>query len=151
MLAHKGTEEGVMVADLIAGKLSEVSYKIIPSVIYTSPEVSWVGQTEAEVKASGVAYKVGTFPFLANGRAKSMDQSKGLVKLIAAQDDDEILGVHIVGPLAGELIAEAVLAMEFSASAEDLQRTMHAHPTLTEALREAALSADGNAIHMTNN
>lgn len=151
MLAHKGTEEGVMVADLIAGKFSEVSYKIIPSVIYTSPEVSWVGQTEAEVKASGIAYKVGTFPFLANGRAKSMDQSKGLVKLIAAQDDDGILGVHIVGPLAGELIAEAVLAMEFSASAEDLQRTMHAHPTLTEALHEAALSADGNAIHMINN
>ena len=151
MLAHKGMEEGVMVADLIAGKFGEVSYKIIPSVIYTSPEVSWVGQTEAEVKASGTAYKVGTFPFLANGRAKSMNQSKGLVKLIAAQDDNGILGVHIVGPLAGELIAEAVLAMEFSASAEDLQRTMHAHPTLTEALHEAALSADGNAIHMINN
>tara|TARA_B100000809_G_C15049820_1_gene498564 strand:- start:48 stop:1205 length:1158 start_codon:yes stop_codon:yes gene_type:complete len=151
MLAHKGTEEGVMVADLIAGKFGEVSYKIIPSVIYTSPEVSWVGETEAEVKASGIAYKVGTFPFLANSRAKSMDQSKGLVKLIAAQDDNGILGVHIVGPLAGELIAEAVLAMEFSASVEDLQRTMHAHPTLSEALHEAALSADGNAIHMINN
>ncbi|MGE4657673.1 MAG: dihydrolipoyl dehydrogenase [Gammaproteobacteria bacterium] len=150
MLAHKGTEEGVMVADLIAGKFNELSYKTIPSVIYTSPEMSWVGQTETEVKASGRAYKVGTFPFLANGRAQGMQQTEGLVKLIAAESDDAILGVHIVGPLAGELIGEAVLAMGFSASAEDLQRTMHAHPTLTEALHEAALSADGSAIHVVN-
>ena len=150
MLAHKGTEEGIMVADLIAGKFGEVSYDIIPSVIYTAPEIAWVGKTEAEVKAAGRAYKVGTFPFLANGRAKGMEQTEGMVKLIAAEDDDSILGVHIVGPVAGELIAEAVLAMEFSGCAEDLQRTIHAHPTLTEALHEAALSADQRAIHALN-
>ncbi|MGI9260095.1 MAG: dihydrolipoyl dehydrogenase [Gammaproteobacteria bacterium] len=150
MLAHKGTEEGVMVADLIAGKVGEVNYDAIPSVIYTAPEIAWVGKTEAEVKESGTAYKVGTFPFSANGRAKGMEQTEGLVKLIAAEDDDELLGVHIVGPVAGELIAEAVLAMEFSASGEDLQRTVHAHPTLTEAIHEAALAADNRAIHAIN-
>ncbi|MFL2553836.1 MAG: dihydrolipoyl dehydrogenase [Candidatus Rariloculaceae bacterium] len=150
MLAHKGTEEGVMVADLIAGKISEVNYDAIPSVIYTAPEIAWVGQTEAEVKANGLAYKVGTFPFAANGRAKGMEQTAGLVKLITAEHDDELLGVHIVGPVAGELIAEAVLAMEFSASGEDLQRTVHAHPTLTEAIHEAALAADKRAIHSIN-
>ncbi len=150
MLAHKGTEEGVMVAELIAGHTAEVNYAAIPSVIYTAPEVAWVGQTEAEVKASGRPYKVGTFPFAANGRAKAMQQTAGLVKLIADEEYDEILGVHIVGPVAGELIAEAVLAMEFSASAEDLQRTVHAHPTLAEAIHEAALSADKRAIHAIN-
>ena len=150
MLAHKGTEEGVMVADLIAGKVGEVNYDAIPSVIYTAPEIAWVGKTEAEVEASGVAYKVGTFPFAANGRAKGMEQTDGLVKLITAEADDELLGVHIVGPVAGELIAEAVLAMEFSASGEDLQRTVHAHPTLTEAIHEAALAADNRAIHAIN-
>jgi len=150
MLAHKGTEEGVMVADLIAGKVGEVNYDAIPSVIYTAPEIAWVGKTEAEVKASGAAYKVGTFPFAANGRAKGMEQTDGLVKLITAVDDDELLGVHIVGPVAGELIAEAVLALEFSASGEDLQRTVHAHPTLTEAIHEAALAADNRAIHAIN-
>ena len=150
MLAHKGTEEGVMVADLIAGKVGEVNYDAIPSVIYTAPEIAWVGKTEAEVKASGIAYKVGTFPFAANGRAKGMEQTDGLVKLITAEDDDELLGVHIVGPVAGELIAEAVLAIEFSASGEDLQRTVHAHPTLTEAIHEAALAADKRAIHAIN-
>ncbi len=150
MLAHKGTEEGVMVADLIAGKVGEVNYDAIPSVIYTAPEIAWVGKTESEVKESGTAYKVGTFPFAANGRAKGMEQTEGLVKLIAAEDDDELLGVHIVGPVAGELIAEAVLAMEFSASGEDLQRTVHAHPTLTEAIHEAALAADNRAIHSIN-
>ena len=150
MLAHKGTEEGVMVADLVAGKFAEVNYDVIPSVIYTAPEIAWVGKTEAELARSGVACKVGTFSFAANGRAKGMEQAAGLVKLLSAVSDDELLGVHIVGPLAGELIAEAVLAMEFSASAEDLQRTVHAHPTLSEALHEAALAADKRAIHAIN-
>ena len=150
MLAHKGTEEGVMVADLIAGKVAEVNYNVIPSVIYTAPEIAWVGKTEAEVKASGTAYKIGTFPFAANGRAKGMEQTAGLVKVITAEEDDELLGVHIIGPVAGELIAEAVLAMEFSASGEDLQRTVHAHPTLAEALHEAALAADNRALHAIN-
>jgi dihydrolipoamide dehydrogenase len=150
MLAHKGMEEGVMVAELIAGHVAEMNYKVIPSVIYTAPEIAWVGQTEAEVQKSGRPYKVGTFSFAANGRAKGMQQAIGLVKLIADQEHDDILGVHIVGPVAGELIAEAVLAMEFSASAEDLQRTIHAHPTLSEALHEAALAADKRAIHGIN-
>jgi dihydrolipoamide dehydrogenase len=150
MLAHKGKEEGVSVADLIAGRFSEVNYKTVPSVIYTAPEIAWVGLTEEQVKASGRSYKVGVFPFLASGRARAMEQKDGFVKLIAAQDDDEILGVHIIGPLAGELIAEAVLAMEYSASTEDLQRTMHAHPTLSEALHEAALAADKRAIDFMN-
>jgi dihydrolipoamide dehydrogenase len=150
MLAHKGKEEGVMVADLIAGHYGEVNYKAIPFVIYTAPEIAWVGATEEQVKASGRRYKVGLFPFLANGRARAMEAASGFVKLIAAQDDDEILGVHIIGPLAGELIAEAVLAMEYSASSEDLQRTMHAHPTLSEGLHEAALNADKRAIDSLN-
>jgi dihydrolipoamide dehydrogenase len=150
MLAHKGKEEGVMVADLIAGGFGEVNYKTVPSVVYTAPEIAWVGQTEEQVKASGRAYKVGVFPFLASGRARAMEQAQGFAKIIAAQDDDEILGVHIIGPLAGELIAEAVLAMEYSASTEDLQRTMHAHPTLSEAVHEAALAADKRAIDAIN-
>ena len=150
MLAHKGKEEGVMVADLIAGKYGEVNYKAVPSVIYTAPEIAWVGQTEEQVKASGRAYKVGLFPFLASGRARAMEAAVGFTKLIAAQDDDEILGIHIIGPMAGELIAEAVLAMEYSASSEDLQRTMHAHPTLSEAVHEAALNADKRAIDSLN-
>ncbi|MGH8138752.1 MAG: dihydrolipoyl dehydrogenase [Steroidobacteraceae bacterium] len=150
MLAHKGKEEGVMVADLIAGRFAEVNYKTVPSVIYTAPEIAWVGQTEEEVKAGGRQYKVGVFPFLASGRARAMDQTQGFAKVIAAQNDDEILGVHIVGPLAGELIAEAVLAMEYSASSEDLQRTIHAHPTLSEALHEAALAVDKRAIDSIN-
>jgi dihydrolipoamide dehydrogenase len=150
MLAHKGTEEGVMVAELIAGQTAEVNYDAVPCVIYTAPEVAWVGQSEEQVKESGRDYKVGTFPFSANGRAKAMQQAAGLVKVIADQRYDDILGVHIVGPLAGELIAEAVLAMEFQASAEDVQRTMHAHPTLSEAVHEAALSVDKHAIHAIN-
>ncbi|MGI9247274.1 MAG: dihydrolipoyl dehydrogenase [Steroidobacteraceae bacterium] len=150
MLAHKGKEEGVMVADLIAGLHSEVNYAAIPSVIYTAPEIAWVGQTEEQVKASGREYKVGSFPFMASGRARAMEAPAGFCKLIAAKDDDEILGIHIVGPMAGELIAEAVLAMEYSASAEDLQRTIHAHPTLSEALHEAALNADRRAIDFPN-
>ncbi len=150
MLAHKGKEEGVMAADLIAGHFAEVNYRTIPSVIYTAPEIAWVGQTEEQVKASGRACKTGVFPFLASGRAKAMDSAQGFAKIIAAQDDDEILGVHIVGPMAGELIAEAVLAMEYSASTEDLQRTIHAHPTLSEAVHEAALAADKRAIDSIN-
>ena len=150
MLAHKGKEEGVMVADLISGRYGEVNYKTVPSVIYTAPEIAWVGQTEEQVKAEGRPYKTGVFPFLASGRARAMEQAQGFAKIIAAQDDDEILGVHVVGPLAGELIAEAVLAMEYSASSEDLQRTIHAHPTLSEALHEAALAVDKRAIDSIN-
>ena len=150
MLAHKAMEEGVMVAELIAGHQSEVNYKTIPSVIYTAPEIAWVGQTEEQVKASGRPYKVGTFNIAANGRAKGMNQGVGIAKLIADQEHDDVLGVHIVGAMAGELIAEAVLAMEFSASAEDIQRTIHAHPTLSESLHEAALAADKRAIHSIN-
>ncbi len=150
MLAHKAKEEGVAVADRIAGLYSHVNYDVIPSVIYTAPEIAWVGSTEEQVKASGRAYKVGSFPFLASGRARAMEAGQGFVKVIAAQDDDRILGVHIVGPMAGELIAEAVLAMEYAASSEDLQRTIHAHPTLSEALHEAALAADKRAIDMPN-
>lgn len=150
MLAHKGKEEGVAVADRIAGQYAHVNYATIPSVIYTAPEIAWVGQTEEQVKASGRAYKVGSFPFLASGRARAMESTTGFAKVIAAVDDDEILGVHIVGPMAGELIAEAVLAMEYSASTEDLQRTIHAHPTLSEALHEAALAADKKAIDYPN-
>ncbi len=150
MLAHKGSEEGVMVADLIAGEIAEVNYRVIPSVIYTAPEIAWVGQTEAEVKKSGRACKTGTFPFAASGRAKAMEQTSGIVKVVSAADDDEILGVHIIGPMAGELIAEAVLAMEFAASTEDLQRTIHAHPSLAEALHEAALAVDKRALNYMN-
>jgi len=150
MLAHKGSEEGVMVADLIAGEVSEVNYDVIPSVIYTAPEIAWVGKTEEQLSESGVDFKVGTFSFAANGRAKGMEQATGMVKLIASAEDDEILGVHIIGPMAGELIGEMVVGMEFSASAEDIQRIVHAHPTLSEAIHEAALAADKRAIHAIN-
>ncbi len=150
MLAHKGKEEGVVVADLIAGLHGEVNYDLVPSVIYTAPEIAWVGQTEEQVKASGRAYKIGSFPFMASGRARAMEAAAGFCKIVVAVDDDRILGVHIIGPMAGELLAEAVLAMEYSASAEDLQRTMHAHPTLSEALHEAALGADKRAIDFPN-
>jgi dihydrolipoamide dehydrogenase len=150
MLAHKGKEEGVMVAERIAGHHAEVNYRAIPSVIYTAPEIAWVGQTEEEVKKSGRAYKVGSFPFLASGRARAMESTAGFCKVIAATDDDELLGVHVIGPMAGELIGEACLALEYSASTEDLQLTMHAHPTLSEALHEAALAADKKAIDFPN-
>jgi dihydrolipoamide dehydrogenase len=150
MLAHKGSEEGVMAADLIAGEFAEVNYDVIPSVVYTAPEIAWVGKTEAQVKSEGRPYKTGSFPFAASGRAKAMEQTSGMVKIVAAEDDDEILGVHIVGPMAGELIAEAVLAMEFSASTEDLQRTIHAHPSLAEAVHEAALAVDNRALNYMN-
>ncbi len=150
MLAHKGKEEGVMVADLISGHFAEVNYKVIPSVIYTAPEIAWVGQTEEQVKASGRPYKVGTFPFSASGRARAMEATQGLAKIVSAKDDDEVLGIHVIGPMAGELIAEAVLAMEYSASTEDIQRTIHAHPTLSEAIHEAALAVDKKAIDGIN-
>ena len=150
MLAHKGKEEGVMVADLIAGHYGDVNYKVIPSVIYTAPEIAWVGQTEEQVKASGRPYKTGTFPFAASGRARAMEAGAGMAKVVSAKDDDEVLGVHVIGPMAGELIAEAVLAMEYSASTEDIQRTIHAHPTLSEAIHEAALAVDKKAIDALN-
>jgi dihydrolipoamide dehydrogenase len=150
MLAHKGSEEGVMVADLIAGRHGEMNYAVIPSVLYTAPEIAWVGLTEEQLKEQKVAYKSGTFNFAASGRAKAMEQASGLVKILADAASDRILGVHIVGPFAGELIGEAVLAMEFEASTEDLQRTIHGHPTLTEAVHEAALAVDGRALHAVN-
>ena len=150
MLAHKGKEEGIAVADRIAGKYAHLNYALIPSVIYTAPEIAWAGQSEQQARAAGVAIKTGVFPFAASGRARAMEASAGFVKIVASQATDEILGVHIIGPLAGELIAEAVLAMEFRGSAEDLQRTIHAHPTLSEALHEAALAADKRAIDNIN-
>ena len=150
MLAHKGKEEGVAVADRIAGKYGHVNYSLIPSVIYTAPEIAWAGKTEAQAREAGIDCKIGVFPFAASGRARAMESTAGFVKLIADRATDEILGVHIIGLLAGELIAEAVLAMEFRGSAEDLQRTMHAHPTLSEALHEAALAADKRSIDNIN-
>ncbi len=150
MLAHKGKEEGVAVADRIAGRYAHVNYAVIPSVIYTAPEIAWVGRNEEQLKADGIPYKSGVFPFAASGRARAMQAAVGFAKILAASDTDSILGVHIIGPLAGELIAEATLAMEFQATAEDLQRTIHAHPTLAEALHEAALAVDKRAIDNIN-
>lgn len=148
MLAHKAEEEGVAVAEHLAGKPSHVNYNVIPGVIYTYPEVAWVGQSEEELKQAGVSYKVGKFPFMANGRAKVNGTTEGFVKILADAETDRVLGVHILGAHAGNLIAEAAIAMEFSASAEDMARTCHAHPTLTEAVKEAALAIDGRALHM---
>ncbi|MCR9279172.1 MAG: dihydrolipoyl dehydrogenase [Pseudomonadaceae bacterium] len=150
MLAHKGMEEGIMVAERIAGHKPLVNYDCVPSVIYTHPEIAWVGKTEAELKASGEAYNVGQFPFAASGRAMAANDTDGFVKIIADAQTDRILGVHIIGLQASELIAQAVIAMEFDASAEDLGLTMFAHPTLGEAVHEAALGVSGNAIHMVN-
>jgi dihydrolipoamide dehydrogenase len=150
MLAHKGKEEGIAVADRITARYAHVNYDLIPSVIYTTPEIAWVGKTEEQLKADATVYKSGVFPFAASGRARAMQAAVGFVKILAAQGSDSILGVHIIGPMAGELIAEATLAMEFQASAEDLQRTIHAHPTLAEALHEAALAVDKRAIDNIN-
>jgi len=150
MLAHKAMEEGVMVAERIAGHKPLVNYETVPSVIYTHPEVAWVGRTEQQLKASGDAYNVGTFPFSVNGRALAAHDTQGMVKILADAETDRILGVHILGAQASELIAQAVIAMEFDASAEDLGLTMFAHPTLSEALHEAALGVAGHAIHMVN-
>jgi dihydrolipoamide dehydrogenase len=148
MLAHKAEDEGVAVAEIIAGKAGHVNYGVIPNVIYTYPEVASVGQTEEELKEAGIAYNTGKFPFTANGRAKVNKQTDGFVKVLADAKTDRVLGVHIVGPDAGNMIAEAAVLMEFSGSAEDLARTCHAHPTLTEAIKEAALAAGKRAIHL---
>ena len=147
MLAHKAEDEGIAVAELLAGKAGHVNYDVIPAVVYTSPEVAAVGRTEEELKTAGVPYKVGKFSYIANGRAKSILKTDGFVKVLAHADTDRVLGVHIVGPGAGEAIAEAAVLMEFSGSAEDLARTCHAHPTLSEAVKEAALAVDKRAIH----
>jgi dihydrolipoamide dehydrogenase len=147
MLAHKAEEEGVAVAERIAGQHGHVNFNTIPWVIYTSPEIAWVGHTEQQLKADGVAYKAGTFPFLANGRARALGDTTGMVKFLADATTDEILGVHIVGPMASELIAEAVVAMEFKASSEDIARICHAHPSLSEAMKEAALAVDKRTLN----
>ena len=147
MLAHKAEEEGVAVAERIAGQHGHVNFNTIPWVIYTSPEIAWVGQTEEQLKAAGRAYKLGTFPFLANGRARALGDTTGMVKMLADAASDEILGVHIVGPMASELIAECVVAMEFRASSEDIARICHAHPSLSEATKEAALAVDKRTLN----
>ena len=147
MLAHKAEEEGVAVAERIAGQHGHVNFNTVPWVIYTAPEIAWVGQTEQQLKAEGRAYKAGTFPFMANGRARALGDTTGMVKMLADAKTDEILGVHIVGPMASELIAEAVVAMEFKASTEDLARICHAHPSLSEATKEAALAVDKRALN----
>ncbi|MES2831194.1 MAG: dihydrolipoyl dehydrogenase [Pseudomonadota bacterium] len=147
MLAHKAEEEGVAVAERIAGQHGHVNFDTVPWVIYTSPEIAWVGRNEQQLKADGVAYKAGTFPFMANGRARALGDTSGMVKFLADAKSDEILGVHIVGPMASELISEAVVAMEFRASAEDIARICHAHPSLSEATKEAALAVDKRALN----
>jgi dihydrolipoamide dehydrogenase len=147
MLAHKAEEEGVAVAERIAGQHGHVNFNTIPWVIYTSPEIAWVGQTEQQLKAAGVKYKAGTFPFMANGRARALGDTTGMVKFLADAASDEILGVHIVGPMASELISEAVVAMEFRASSEDIARICHAHPSLSEATKEAALAVDKRTLN----
>jgi len=147
MLAHKAEEEGIAVAELIAGQSGHVNYDIIPGVIYTSPEVASVGKTEEQLKANKNNYKVGKFPFTANSRAKAIDESEGFVKILADTKTDKVLGVHIIGPHAGEMIAEMAVAMEFGASSEDIARTCHAHPTFSEAIKEAALSVEKRQIH----
>lgn len=150
MLAHKGSEEGVFVAEIISGQAPHMDHSTIPWVIYTHPEIAWVGITEEEAKAQGIKYNTGFFPFAANGRSLAMNEKGGRVKMIADAETDRILGVHILGPSASELISEAVLAMEYSASSEDIARTVHAHPTLSEAMHEAALSVTGRALHKVN-
>ncbi|MGZ3235799.1 MAG: dihydrolipoyl dehydrogenase [Burkholderiaceae bacterium] len=147
MLAHKAEEEGVAVAERIAGQHGHVNFNTIPWVIYTSPEIAWVGKTEQQLKTEGIAYKAGTFPFMANGRARALGDTSGMVKFLADAKSDEILGVHIIGPMASELISEAVVAMEFRASAEDIARICHAHPSLSEATKEAALAVDKRTLN----
>ena len=147
MLAHKAEDEGVALAEILAGQAGHVNYDVIPGVVYTSPEVAAVGKTEEELKAAGVDYKVGKFPFLANGRAKANQTTDGFVKILADAKSDRVLGCHIIGPMAGELIHEVAVLMEFGGSAEDLARTCHAHPTLSEAVKEAAMAVAGRAIH----
>ena len=147
MLAHKAEEEGIAVAEILAGQSGHVNYDVIPGVIYTSPEVATVGKTEEQLKEEKISYKVGKFPFLANSRAKVNNEAEGFVKILADKKTDKVLGVHIIGPHCGDMIAEIGLAMEFGASSEDIARTCHAHPTHTEAIKEAALAVDKRPIH----
>ena len=148
MLAHKASEEGIAAVERMAGLAGHMNYGAIPSIVYTWPEVAWVGRNEEELKAEGADYRVGTFPFMASGRAKAMGDTEGMVKIIADARTDQLLGVHVFGPRASDVIAEAAIAFEFGASAEDLARSVHAHPTLSEAVKEAALAVDGRAIHI---
>ena len=148
MLAHKAEDEGVAVAEILAGQAGHVNYNAIPGVVYTSPEIAAVGKTEDELKAEGVAYKVGKFPFTANGRARAMRHTDGFVKILADAATDRVLGAHIMGFGAGEMIHEAVVLMEFGGSSEDLARTCHAHPTMSEAVKEAAMAVEKRAIHI---
>jgi dihydrolipoamide dehydrogenase len=148
MLAHKAEDEGIAVAEILAGQAGHVNYEVIPNVVYTNPEIASVGRTEEELKAAGIAYKAGKFPFLPNGRARAMGRKDGFVKVLADAATDRVLGVHIAGPFAGELIHEAAVLMEFAGSAEDLARTTHAHPTLSESVKEAALGAWFKSIHI---
>jgi dihydrolipoamide dehydrogenase len=148
MLAHKASEEGVAVAEIIAGQAGHVNLDTIPWVIYTSPEIAWVGKTEQELKAAGIEYKAGQFPFMANGRARALGETGGFVKVLADATTDRVLGVHMIGPYVSEMIAEAVVAMEFAASSEDIARIVHAHPSLSEVLHEAALGVDKRALHI---
>ena len=150
MLAHKGSEEGIVVAERIAGKHAEMNYNLVPSVIYTHPEIAWVGKNEKELTEEGIDYKIGKFPFAASGRALAVDQSIGFVKLISDTKTDTILGVHVFGPSAAELVQQALISMEFGASSEDLGLTIFSHPTVSEALHEAALSVNNQAIHIGN-
>ena len=148
MLAHKASEEGVMVAEIIAGQAGHCDLNLVPGIMYTAPEIAWVGKTEQQLKTAGVAYKAGQFPFIANGRARALGETTGFVKILADASTDRILGVHIIGPMASELIQQAVLALAFSASSEDLARTIHGHPTLSEVIHEAALAVDKRTIHI---
>jgi dihydrolipoamide dehydrogenase len=148
MLAHKSSEEGVAVAETIAGEAGHVNLDTIPWVIYTSPEIAWVGKTEQQLKADGTPYRTGRFPFVASGRARALGETAGFVKMLAHAGTDRILGVHAIGPYASELIAEAVVAMEFGASAEDIARVVHAHPTLSEAMHEAALGVHKRTLNI---
>ena len=147
MLAHKGEDEGVMVAEIIAGQRGHVNYDAIPWVMYTAPEIAWVGKTERQLKEEGVAYRSGKFPFAYNGRALGRDEPEGFIKMLADAKTDRILGVHVIGGQASELIAEAVVAMEFGASSEDLARICHAHPSMSEVMREAALAVDKRSLN----
>ena len=150
MLAHKGSEEGVAVAERIAGQQSAVNYDTIASVIYPRPEIAWVGKTEEALKTTGNPYRSGVFPFAASGRARAMQETDGMVKVLSDEDSDRVLGVHIIGTSASELVATAVMAMEFSGSSEDIARTVFAHPTLSEGIHEAALAVDERALHISH-
>jgi len=150
MLAHKGSEEGVMVAEIIAGQKAQVNYDLVPSVIYTHPEIAWVGKTEEQLKADGVPFKTGVFPFAASGRAMAANETDGFAKIIACEKTDRILGMHVIGRSAGDLTQQGVIAMEFGSSAEDLGLTMYSHPTVSEVVHEAALAVNGHAIHIPN-